>query len=195
VKRLVAIGTAFGALLLSAVAVASSPIALAGGPTTLTGTAQWFGGTFDTPTTTLVHGTFNGKLGKGTYEGTLTGGAQFTTGDCGPVCEPVSGTIRFSGNPGSFTGVVQPGSVVALVDIASHSWRNFTLTLRITDGTRRYAHANGLLNLSYTSAFMHYFDYDTNQLVESISDTGTLTGDLRRTAAPPVAPGAGHGSP
>ena len=171
-KRLVVLGIALVTFLVSAVA-------LAGPATTLTGTAEWSGGTVDTPTSTAISGTFDGKLGKGTYEGTLVGGAPFTTGECGPVCEPVTGTITFSANRGSFTGVVQPGSVVARQDIASHSWRTFTLTLEVTDGTRGYAHASGLLTLSYTSTWAHYFDFDTFQFISEISDAGTLTGDLR----------------
>jgi hypothetical protein len=174
VKRLVVIGLALGAFLISATAVAGSA-------TTLTGTAEWSGGTFEDATTiTAIHGTFVGKLGKGTYEGTLTGGPSSTTTPCnGPVCQPVSGTITFSAHRGGFVGVVQPGSVVGLVDIASHSWRNFDLTLRVTSGTRGYGHANGLLTLSYTSTFAHYFDFDANAFISTISDAGTLTGDLR----------------
>ena len=104
---------------------------------TLTGTAEW------SDASTHVHGTFAGGFGRGSYDGTLDGGTPFTTGDCGPVCEPVSGTITFKGKRGSFTGVVEPAGVVALVDIASDSWRNFTLTLEVTGGTRGYARANG----------------------------------------------------
>ena len=170
-KRLVVIGTALVTFLVSAVAVAAPP-------TTLTGTAEWSGGTVDTSTTTVVRGTFDGKLGKGTYEGTLAGGAPFTTALCGPICEPIAGTIAFSANRGSFTGVVQPGSVVALQDIASHSWRAFTLTLAVTGGTRGYAHASGLLTLSYTSTWSHFFDPQALVFISEITDSGTLTGDL-----------------
>jgi hypothetical protein len=139
----------------------------------LTGTAEW------SELSTHVHGTFAGTLGKGSYDGTLDGGPQFTTGDCGPVCEPVSGSITFTSKRGSFTGVVQPGSVVALVDIASNSWRNFTLTLEVVDGTRRYARADGtVLTLSYSSDWAHYFDFDAGQFVNTITDSGTLTGSL-----------------
>jgi hypothetical protein len=159
------------------VALLASPGAVAGTATTLTGTAEWSGGTFDDPVTvTAIHGTFDGSLGKGTYEGTLTGGTPVTNA-CGPVCEPVTGAITFSGHRGSFTGVVQPGSVVGLEDIASHSFRNFTLTMRVTDGTRGYATADGLLSLSYTSTWAHYFDGE--KFINTISDAGTLTGALR----------------
>lgn len=139
----------------------------------LTGTAEW------ADASTHVHGTFEGTVGKGSYDGTLDGGAQFTTGDCGPVCEPVSGSIAFTTKRGTFTGVVDPGSVVALEDIASNSWRNFTLTLHVVDGTRAYARANGdVLTLSYSSDWAHYFDFDTGQFVSTITDSGTLTGNL-----------------
>ena len=136
----------------------------------LTGTAEW------ADASTHVHGTFAGTFGKGSYDGTLDGGALFTTGDCGPVCEPVSGSITFTSKRGSFTGVVEPGSVVALVDIASNSWRNFTLTLEVTDASRGYAQADGAeLTLSYSSDWAHYFDFDTGQFIDTITDSGTLT--------------------
>ena len=93
-------------------ALSTSAAAGAGRGVALTGTAEW------SDAWTHVHGTFAGALGKGSYDGTLDGGAQFTTGDCGPVCEPVSGSITFTSKRGSFTGVVEPGSVVALEDIA-----------------------------------------------------------------------------
>ena len=163
VKRLVVIGVAL--LALSSAAAAGAERAA-----TLTGTAEW------SDFSTHVHGTFDGNLGKGTYDGTLVGGTSFTSGDCGPVCEPVTGSITFSANRGSFTAVVQPGSVVALSDIASHSWRTFTLTLGVADGTRGYAHLNDrVLTLSYTSEWAHYFDSDTLQFINTISDGGTLT--------------------
>jgi hypothetical protein len=139
----------------------------------LTGTAEW------SEASTHVHGTFSGVFGKGSYDGMLDGGAPFTTGDCGPICEPVSGSIAFTSKRGSFTGVVQPGSVVALVDIASNSWRNFTLTLDVVDASRGYASSNGtVLTLSYSSDWAHYFDFDTGQFVSTITDSGTLTGSL-----------------
>ena len=167
VKRLVLIGVAL-------LALASSAAAGTDRAATLTGTAEW------TDLSTHVHGTFAGKAGKGTYDGTLDGGTSFTSGDCGPVCEPVTGSITFSAKRGSFTGVVQPGSVVALVDIASNSWRNFTLTLDVVNGTRGYAHANGdVLTLSYTSDWAHYFDFDTLQFISTVTDSGALTGNPR----------------
>ena len=171
-KLLAVIGTALVTFLVSTVA-------LAGTDTTLAGTAEWSGGTLGVPTSTVVHGTFDGRLGKGTYEGTLTGGPAFTTELCGPVCEPVAGAITFTANRGSFTGVVQPGGVVARQDIASHSWRTFTLTLAITSGTRGYAHAGGLLTLTYTSTWSHFYDPEALAFVSQIDDAGTLTGDLR----------------
>jgi hypothetical protein len=173
VKRLIGIGLALVAFTISAVAVA-------GTATTLTGTAEWSGGTLETPaTTTVIHGTFDGPLGKGTYEGTLVGADAPTSTPCnGPVCQPVTGSITFSGHRGSFTGVVQPGSVVGLIGIASHSFRNFDLTLRVTNGTRGYTNASGLLTLSYTSTWAHFFDSEGN-FINTITDQGTLTGSLR----------------
>jgi hypothetical protein len=139
----------------------------------LKGTAEW------SDASTHVHGTFAGTFGKGSYDGTLDGGAPFTTGDCGPVCEPVSGSITFTGKRGTFTGIVQPSSVVELVDIASNSWRNFTLTLQVVDGTRAYARANGAeLTLSYSSDWAHYFDFDVGQFIDTITDSGTLDGSF-----------------
>jgi hypothetical protein len=139
----------------------------------LTGTAEW------SDFSTHVHGTFAGGFGKGSYDGTLDGGTPFTTGDCGPVCEPVTGSIAFTGKRGSFTGIVEPDGVVALVDIASNSWRNFTLTLEVTDGTHAYAHADGAeLTLSYSSDWAHYFDFDTGQFINTITDSGTLAGSF-----------------
>jgi hypothetical protein len=154
-------------------ALSTSAASAAGRNATLAGTAEW------SDVSTHVHGTFAGALGKGSYDGTLDGGAPFTTGDCGPVCEPVSGSIAFTSKRGSFTGIVEPGSVVALVDIASNSWRNFTLTLDVVDASRGYKRANGAeLTLSYSSDWAHYFDFDTGQFVNTITDSGTLTGSL-----------------
>ena len=157
--------------------------AVAGNNTTLTGTAVWT--TESSPelglesTTTAIQGTFSGKLGSGSYSGTLDGGSPFITGECGPVCENVTGTITFSSTRGDFTTAVEPGSVVALEDIASHSFRNFTLTLDVESGTRSYAHADGTLTLSYHSVWSHFFDSETLQFINRIDDSGTLTGNPR----------------
>jgi hypothetical protein len=165
-RRLLVTGVVLLALSASAASAADRSGAL-------TGTAEW------SDLSTHVHGTFAGGFGKGSYDGTLDDGAPFTTGDCGPVCEPVSGSITFTGRRGSFTGIVEPAGVVALVDIASNSWRNFTLTLEVTNGTRGYAHANGAeLTLSYSSDWAHFFDFDTGQFINSITDSGTLAGSF-----------------
>jgi hypothetical protein len=154
-------------------ALSGSATSAAARSATLTGTAEW------SEASTHVHGTFAGAFGKGSYDGTLDGGAQFTSGDCGPVCEPVTGSITFTAKRGSFTAIAEPGSVVALVDIASNSWRNFTLTLDVVDATRGYARANGAeLTLSYSSDWAHYFDFDTGQFINTITDSGTLTGSF-----------------
>ena len=155
-------------------ALSGSAASAANRSATLTGTAEW------SDASTHVHGTFAGPLGRGSYDGTLDGGAQFTSGDCGPVCEPVSGSIAFTSRRGTFSGVVEPAGVVALIDIASNSWRNFTLTLDVVGGTRGYARANGaVLTLSYSSDWAHYFDFDTGQFINTITDSGTLTSSLR----------------
>jgi hypothetical protein len=163
------------------IAFASSAVAVAAtGSTTLTGTSEWSGETFDNPAiVNTIHGTFAGALGKGTYEGTLTGGASYSC-DFPSFCQPVTGEITFSGNQGSFTGVVQPGSFVGVEEVDPRSQsRTFTLTLLVTDGTRRYNHANGdLLTLSYFSLLTRFVDENFN-LITTISDSGTLTGDLR----------------
>ena len=165
-RRLLVTGVVLLALSVSGASAADRSASLAG-------TAEW------SEASTHVHGTFAGAFGKGSYDGTLDGGPQFTTGDCGPVCEPVSGSITFTTKRGSFTGVVEPGSVVALVDIASNSWRNFTLTLEVVDGTRAYARANGAeLTLSYSSDWAHFFDFDTGQFIDTITDSGTLAGSF-----------------
>ena len=173
----VLLGIVLMAFASSAVAVSATLSA------TLTGTSEWSGGTFTDPVTvTTIHGTFAGSLGKGTYEGTLTGGPTYFSPDCGFAvsgCQPVTGAITFSSHRGSFTGVVQPGSFVVVEDFHPRiQSRNFTLTLLVTDGTRSYAHADGsLLTLSYTSERRVDFTEDF-QIVITISDTGLLTGDL-----------------
>jgi hypothetical protein len=156
-------------------------VAVAGTDTTLSGTAEW--STQSSPelgleaTTTTIHGAFAGKLGRGTYAGTLDGGSGFTTPQCGPVCEAVTGTFTVTSRRGDFTAVIQPGSVVALEDIASFSWRRFTLTLSVMGGTRSYANANGTLTLSYTSTWEH--EFVGGVFVNSITDSGTLSGNPR----------------
>jgi hypothetical protein len=135
---------------------------------TLTGTAVWSLQTY------TIAGAFEGELGRGTYTGTLTGGPDFTTPTCGPVCEDVTGTITFSAKNGDFTAEVQTGSFVALEDIRSHSVRDFTLELDVVSGTRGYAHASGALSLAYTSIWEHQFV--NGVFIDEIVDSGTLTG-------------------
>ena len=161
------------------IAFASSAVAVsATGTTTLTGTSEWPGQFTDPVTVTLSHGTFAGALGKGTYEGTLTGGATYAC-DFVSGCQPVTGTITFSGKRGSFTGVVQPGSFVGIEDFHPRiQSRTYSLTLLVTDGTRGYAHADGsLLTLSYNSERRVDITEDF-QIVVTISDSGVLTGAL-----------------
>ena len=107
----------------AAVAIAACVVAgaaLAAGPreraTALTGSSQWTSGY-------AIAGTFDGGLGRGTYSGTMTAaGPTFTSSTCGPVCAPLAGSITFSGRVGTLTASVQPGSVVSMEDIASHSF-------------------------------------------------------------------------
>ncbi len=156
------------AVLVAALAAASAVAAATS--TSLSGTAEW------TDQTTTIHGTFTGSLGRGTYTGTLTHSPAETTPTCGPVCASVTGTITFSAKRGEFTAEVQPGSVVSLEDIASHSYRTFDLQLKVVDGSRSYKHANGDLTLSYTSTWSHYYD-SNGQFVNTIEDEGTLSGN------------------
>jgi hypothetical protein len=164
----------------TAVVVLSTGAVAAGAPATvLTGTSEWSGGTLSEPATvTAVQGTFDGPLGKGTYAGTLTGGTSFVSPGCdAPACQPVTGAITFSGNRGSFTGIVQPGSVVAIYDVHPRV-QSRAFTLRVSGGTRGYTNADGLLTLSYTSTLTRFFD-DDFQLITTVSDSGSLTGNLR----------------
>jgi hypothetical protein len=170
-------------LFVALIACASPAVAVAAtGTATLTGTEDWSGAPLsDLITATTINGTFDGTLGKGTYEGTLNGGSAYFSPDCDfpSFCQPITGSITFSGHRGSFTGVVQPGSFVGLEDIHPRvQSRTFTLTLRVTDGTRGYSHAGGLLTLSYFSLRTRFLD-DNFNLITTITDTGTLTGDLR----------------
>ena len=137
-----------------------------------------------------IEGAFAGKLGDGTYAGTLTAEEPWNWDfpECGPSCARVTGTITFSTKHGSFTAALQPGSVVVASDIASHSWRTFLSTgtsqmnpleLEVISGSRSYAHADGLLTLSYVSTWSHYYDSDKGVLVNEIVDTGTLSGRIR----------------
>jgi hypothetical protein len=137
----------------------------------LTGSAVW------SDTDFVISGRFDGKLGRGTYTGTLTAGSdRFSTPTCGPVCADVTGTIAFVGNGGRFSAEVQPGGLVQLEDIASHSFRDFTLELRIVHGTGRYSHADGVFSLSYSSVWTHTTVNGVD--VNRIDDTGTLAGSL-----------------
>ena len=65
------------------------------------------------------------------------------------------------------------------VPVEGAGWRYFTLTLKIVSGTRSYAHANGLLELTYTSTWSHYFDSQELIFINRIDDTGVLTGKPR----------------
>jgi hypothetical protein len=158
------------AVVATIVALAAAAVAAAFPASTLTGTAVWTADTY------AVQGTFAGGIGKGTYAGTLVGGDLIpTTGTCGPTCQTVTGSITFTSKRGEFTAAVQAGGVVAISEIASHSFRNFDLTLQVVDGTRGYAHADGVLTLAYSSIWTHIAS--PAGLESHIDDAGTLTGN------------------
>lgn len=161
----------FVAVLTASAGVAGTTMSSKSKTASLTGTSVWSSQTY------TIAGTFEGKLGYGAYTGTLNGGPDFTTPTCGPVCEDVTGTITFSAKNGDFTAAVQPGSVVALEEIASHSFRHFTLDLTVVSGTGSYKHANGRLTLSYASVWEHQFVGGV--FVSDIEDSGTLSGRAR----------------
>jgi hypothetical protein len=165
--------TAFAAVCVAGVADAAVGSAISASKekqAALNGTSEW-------SSVYAISGTFDGKLGHGTYSGTLVpGSTTFATDTCGPVCADVAGTITFTTNRGSFTAEVQPGGLVQLDDIASHSTRAFSLDLEIVDGTRRYSRADGALRLSYTSVWTH--TTVNGVFVDEIEDTGTLVGKL-----------------
>ena len=137
----------------------------------LAGSSTW-------STSYSVSGRFDGGLGHGTYTGTLTPGSSvFTTATCGPVCANVTGSITFATRGGRFTAAVQPGSVVSKEEIASRSFRDFTLALRIVGGTGSYSRASGRLSLTYSSVWTH--TWVNGVYVDKIEDAGTLVGTLR----------------
>jgi hypothetical protein len=136
----------------------------------LTGSSTW-------STSYTVSGRFDGSLGHGTYTGTLTPGSSvFTTATCGPLCANVTGSITFATRDGRFTATVQPGSVVSTEEIASRSFRDFTLALRIVGGTGLYSRTTGRLSLTYSSVWTH--TWVNGVRVDRIDDAGTLVGTL-----------------
>lgn len=137
----------------------------------LTGSSQWAAGY-------SISGTLAGDLGGGTYSGTLTTtGESFTSATCGPVCAPLAGSITFTTRAGRFTAAAQPGSVVSMEEIGSHSFRDFRLELRIVRGMGRYADARGRLSLSYSSVWRH--ERVNGLVLDGIADAGTLFGTIR----------------
>jgi hypothetical protein len=172
-----------GILLVGVVATALAAVSVAGVADAAVGSAASaskakqaaLNGTSEWSSVYAISGTFDGKLGHGTYSGTLApGSTTFATDTCGPVCADVTGTITFTTERASFTAEVQPGSLVQLDDIASHSTRTFSLDLEIVDGTGRYLHAGGRLSLDYVSVWTH--TVVNGVPVNEIDDTGTLAG-------------------
>jgi hypothetical protein len=123
-----------------------------------------------------VHGTVEGV---GTYSGTLTAGTYYSTNECGPQCAPITGTITFVTKRGTITTTVDEG-VVSVIVIGSGTYYSFTLTLSILDGTKRYKHTSGDLNLLYGSSLQNdgYFPCDPSPC--TVQDGGDLTGIISR---------------
>ena len=170
-------GLAAAALAAAAVAggaEAASASGLSQKEARLTGSSIWS----SAPATYALSGRLDGTLGHGTYTGTLTPGSSvFTTPACGPLCADVTGSLIVSTRDGRFRALVQPGGVVSMEDIASRSFRDFTLQLRIVSGTGRFARRSGLLSLTYSSVWIHT---NVNGVyVDKIEDTGTLVGTFR----------------
>jgi hypothetical protein len=121
--------------------------------------------------------------GVGTYSGTLTAGDYFTTDTCGPQCAPITGTITFVTQRGSFTTTVDSGGVVSVVQIGSGTYYYFSLDLSIVDGTKSYSHASGHFSLGYSSDLRNdaYAPCDPSPC--TVEDGGTLTGTISRGAS------------
>jgi hypothetical protein len=175
---------AFIAATLLAVGLLFAPSgATAGGPDLsweLRGSAEWAGSGFLAQSFT-IHGAI---MGVGTYRGTLSAGAYFTTETCGPQCAPITGTVEFVTNKGRFTTDVGEAGLVSVISIGSGTTYSFTLPLTIVSGTRAYGNAGGALDLVYSST------QPTNQpdcVVCPIVDGGTLTGTITHPA-PALAP-------
>lgn len=169
-----AAAVAFAAATMAGAAAAAVASGSKGKEADLTGSSVWS----TAPAAYTISGRLEGQLGRGTYIGTLTSGPTVSgTPACGPVCAAVAGSLTFATHGGRFTATVQPGGVVAMEEIASHSFRDFTLVLRITGGTGRYSHASGLLTLTYSSVWTHTFV--NGVAVDKIEDTGTLVGKPR----------------
>ena len=168
--------------LVLATLLASATGATAGTQTvdaTLSGAAEWSGGDVFHVETFSIHGDVSGTI-NGTYSGTLNAGPYFNSDTCGPECAPVTGTIEFVTQRGSFTTTVEPGGLLTLFAIGSGNHYSFALTLQIVDGTRYYKHASGELSLSYGSD--QNFNLPECQICP-IADGGHLTGTIARGPA------------
>jgi hypothetical protein len=157
--------------------------ATAAGPSVswdLRGSAEWAGSGFLADSFT-IHGAITDV---GSYSGTLSAGAYFTTETCGPQCAPITGTVEFVTNKGRFTASVGEAGLVSVLSIGSGTTYSFTLPLTIVSGTRAFGNASGELDLVYSST------QPTNQpdcVVCPIVDGGTLTGTIAHPA-PALAP-------
>ena len=154
--------------------------------TTLTGMAIWPEGVSG-PQTYVITGTFNGKLGYGTYYGRLT----VTLGTVVPCsfaspCEPATTQILFSTNKGilrvrsdpTVRPLSDPAGVVGETGTSTIGVSHFQFDLVAMGGTGKYAHASGQLSLTYESDWSHYFDGSSFVFVSTIEDSGTLTGKV-----------------
>jgi hypothetical protein len=163
---------------LTVAAVLAAGAAVAGTTTASKEKAATLSGSSVGYPTTSISGTFEGKLGQGTYAGTLTLGPTYVnSGDLcsGPICQDVQGTITFSAKNGDFTASVQPGGVVGTDSTPHITQQIYELSLDVESGTQAYAHAKGELTLNYTSD-THFDDFGEITFVE---DSGTLTGNPR----------------
>lgn len=186
------------AIALPAAAIAGAPAptsAAAGGTTTLTSPPTPTA--FEQPTSwgessQTLSGTFSGRLGSGTYVGTiefepfvfpLSDSNLVSPCSLAAYCTAVTGgSITFSSNRGDFTVEVQPGGLLG--ECFCHprfDSRTFSVTLLVVGGTRSYAHASGTLSLTYSSSWSHGYVFDgvTLTFVSTVEDTGTLTGNPR----------------
>jgi hypothetical protein len=159
----------------SALAVGATAIAADRSATaTLEGTSDGVTG-FCSGTAFTVSGTYagTGPTHRGTYSGTVT--RQGACGTIGPGFTtqgpptPVTAVFTFSGPGGSFTA---SGSGETLYSVGGAHGTLFptTLTLTVTDGTKRFRNATGTLSLSITAL---YNGYDN-----SATSSGTLTGSI-----------------
>jgi hypothetical protein len=147
--------------------------------TTLTGMATWPQGDSSFGERFAITGTFDGNLGYGTYFGSLTVSAGMgATCTAPPGCAPANGEITFSTKDGTFRAGVDPVGGAAFIGSSTFSQVQFVLDLSVAGGTGKYADASGHLSLTYQSAWAHFFDGSKFVFVNTVEDSGTLTGKV-----------------